>query len=211
MRLTRTVIRCAIDIADRITNFKDVTGKTPVFFAGDDVEFQIALFYGAALIDPANISALTLVAQTTAGTGNLMLKTLAGAALNKNLTAEDWANGVSQHASISFNNAETGLTPSTTIYLEVYGVTVDGASYNETFGRSLLTVLTSGRAGAAAPPVGNQAYLTQDQTVALLTGFMPRNLAPGDLITLTNAANTYKRILGVDIDGNAIDDREAIS
>ena len=79
MIISNQRIRLAIDTSQMGTINDVLTGATPQFWNGVDLQFELAIFYGAALAAVSNLDSITVdVKQGSPRTGlPLMSKTLA--------------------------------------------------------------------------------------------------------------------------------------
>jgi len=157
-------IRLKIDAAQATSDaFMDVnTSKTPELWKGNDVKFEIGMFFDEAIVaDISNIASLTIkVKESDAKTGDsLMTKTIASLS---NITAETWADGSAQHAAVEFSSAETNIAEGT-YWIVVYVLTNDEPAKEVTLGCSTFKIAEDGSGGAAdAEASAGQAYTKED-------------------------------------------------
>src|SRR5262245_52969661 len=146
MQVSRQRIRFAVDISQMGNILDVITGATPQFWNGTDVQFELAFFYGNALLDVSNLSEVRVDLKSSAPrTGvPLMSSTLAGGSLNAALTLEDWKAGDSTdcHALVSFTQVETALKlePTATFWLVISALTNDSPSHQLVLGATPLNV-----------------------------------------------------------------------
>jgi hypothetical protein len=211
VQFVRTRIRCAIDISKRTTKFKDVlTSSFPSGFRGTGQQFEISFFYGRELVDISNFSAVTVTVKDADDlTGPaLMTKTVGEDNLNKTLTIEEWNAGTSQHVIVVFSSVETALGAGgedVDYHLVVHGLTTDDTIDKDTFGVSTLRLIEDGTVDAESPPPSGPLYLNADQIKALMEQYMKKVGDPGDVQTYRSDPDVFRRIVGVDAEGNRID------
>ncbi|MDB6022617.1 MAG: hypothetical protein JWQ04_2474 [Pedosphaera sp.] len=113
MIISNQRIRLAIDTSQMGTINDVLTGATPQFWNGVDLQFELAIFYGAVLAAVSNLDSITV--DLKAGSPRtglpLMSKTIASGALNQGLTLDAWNAGAVAdcHALLVFANGETNL------------------------------------------------------------------------------------------------------
>ena len=118
---TRNRIRLAADGAKPFADLVDqITGATPIFPHGRNINVEVAIFNNATLDGLASVSSLTLDIKdlTTAGVieptaAALLTKTVSSASFNLQLKQDNWdndvdVNGSSYHAAFALTSAETG-------------------------------------------------------------------------------------------------------
>ena len=117
----RNRIRLAADGARPFADLLDqITGATPVFPHGRNINVEVAVFNNGTLDTLANVSSLTLdIKDLTAGgvieptAGALLTKAVSSASFNLQLKQDNWdndvdVNGSSFHAAFALTSAETG-------------------------------------------------------------------------------------------------------
>lgn len=114
MSFTKTIIRCAVDVTSKDPIKDTFTGAAPSIWNSTDVEFQFAFFKGsgsnAALLDMTVFESITGHCKPKTRLGNdYFSRTIDEAAINKDLTAEQWSNGTGEHLKMSFTADETNL------------------------------------------------------------------------------------------------------
>jgi hypothetical protein len=153
-----------------------LTGNSPQFWNGVDLQFEIALFRGATLADIANIDSITVDLKTTdLRTGlPLMSQTIASADLNAALTQDDWNAGdpVDCHALVKFTNGETNLymvEDQQTFWLVISALTNDSPAHKITLGATPLIVIEDGAGVEPPASVVQPMYYTAAQSDARYT------------------------------------------
>lgn len=117
----RNRIRLAADGAKPFADLLDqLTGATPVFPHGRNINVEIAVFNNATLDGLASVSSLTLDIKDLTAAGvieptaaALLTKTVSPASFNLQLKQDNWdndveVNGSSYHAAFALTSAETG-------------------------------------------------------------------------------------------------------
>jgi hypothetical protein len=176
MEVTNQRIRLAIDTA-RMEPINDVlTGNSPQFWNGVDLQFELALFRSSALVDIGNIDSIMVELKTSdSRTGlPLMSKVIASADMNPGLTLEDWLAGDPDdcHAKVQFTNAETNLyliDDQVTFWLVISALTDDAPAHKITLGATPLIVIEDGAGVEPPASVITPTYYTAAQSDARYT------------------------------------------
>lgn len=162
--LSRRRIRLAMDAAkDTSTRAVDLnTNATPTLWKGNDVQFEIGIFFDDALVtDLTNLASLTLkVKASGAMTGDaLMTKTVSSFSA---LTAETWDDDTAQHALVTFASSETNIAAGN-YKLCVYVLTNDDPAREITLGVTDFAIAEDGSNGEAdSQASAGQAYTKED-------------------------------------------------
>jgi hypothetical protein len=136
--ISRRRIRIALD-AGKATNYKHLdatTAQNPQHWRGNDLQVELAVYFGSTLQDIANLASITLevkAANAAAADAALMSKTVAAVDLDNTLDASTWAAGTKQHALVVFTGTETNI-PATTYWLVVSALTNDSPARAITLG-----------------------------------------------------------------------------
>src|SRR5580692_2713639 len=113
MNISNQRIRLAIDTSQMGAINDVLTGATPQFWNGVDLQFELAIFYGTTLASVSNLDSITVdLKQSDPRTGlPVMSATLASGSLNAGLTLSAWQGGASAdcHALVVFSNSQTNL------------------------------------------------------------------------------------------------------
>lgn len=153
--LARRRVRLKIDAAARTSDkIKDVkTGQTPELWKGNDVQFEIGIFFGATLLtDVSNIASLTLlVRQTNASGAVLMSKTVTAADIHA-ITQNAWDGESDQHAAVAFTGTEANIAAGTH-WLVVSVTTTDSPGRDITLGATSFLVAEDGSGAETAAQV----------------------------------------------------------
>jgi hypothetical protein len=172
--ITNQRIRLAIDCS-QMGGINDViTGNTPQFWNGVDLEFELAFFYGSNLIDISNLDSITVdLKQSDPRTGQpLMSGTLASGSLNPGLTLEAWLGGAPSdcHALVEFTNSETNLDLPDDIsdgyWLVISALTNDSPAHKIVLGAPPLTIVERGEGVTPPASVVTPIYYTAAQSDA---------------------------------------------
>jgi hypothetical protein len=160
--LSRRRIRAKLDAAKRTTDrFTDVkTSSSPELWRGNDVQFELGIFWNDALVtDITNLASITVdVRSGTAVGALLMTKTLSAVDLDTSLTAGTWADDSKQHALIAFTGTETNV-PAGAHWLVISAVTNDTPSRSITLAATTLLVAEDGAGTEDNPdPVTGISY-----------------------------------------------------
>lgn len=167
--ITRDRIRLELHL-DRDGSLIDkLTDATPLLWRGTDTQFELAVFFDGALMDPSTLSSLRLQvkpADNRIGTA-LMDKTIT--TFNAALTQANWDNKTDQHCVVSFLNSETNFVigaDSKDYWLVVTALTTDVPARKVTLGTSTVTVVESGSTDGSTPPAGDPLFYTGAQSDA---------------------------------------------
>ena len=173
MIITNQRIRLAIDTS-QMGSINDVlTGATPQFWNGVDLQFELAIFYGAALAAVSNLDSITV--DLKAGdprTGlPLMSATIDSGALNQSLTLDAWNGGAAAdcHALIAFTNDETNLNlnaDTETFWLVISALPSDSPAHKLVLGATPLSVTEGGEGVEPPASVVSPLYFTAAQSDA---------------------------------------------
>src|SRR5260221_5247022 len=113
MQLTNPSLRLAVDPAQMGAINYVITGASPQFWNGVDLQFELAFFRSAALADITNLASITLDLKTSLDKTSLplMSATLSSGSFNPSLTLHTWNAGAATdcHALLTFNAAQANL------------------------------------------------------------------------------------------------------
>lgn len=195
MPLNRGRIRCKIDVSQSSPFVDVLTGSTPDFWRGEDVQFELAFYYGSALADLTEFDDLILMIKDASRDGApLVSVTIHAADLNLTLTTAQWEAGTGEHCTVAISSAETnfdlGGADSVRYWLVLFATTTNVPPRLITLGGTHVNVLENGYTEAptvtagAAPTLPNGIVLRdQSGNPFLLTlhtagGVTTINLAP---------------------------------
>jgi uncharacterized protein YbaR (Trm112 family) len=170
MALTRKRIRLEADGKIRAsTKMLDVfTSATPEIWRGNDVQFEIGLFFDDVLItDLSNIASLSIdvVPDDDRDGEPVMSGTIEAGDLDDTLDQTSWDDYTKQHALITFTgqeaNVSLGGAASKTFWLAVSVVTNDDPSRQITVQCTQLKIVEDGAGSTAAPPSYQDNYYSK--------------------------------------------------
>jgi hypothetical protein len=164
--LAPLAIRLFCDVAARNAALIDLnTGQAPLFYRGDDVEIDIGIGEGGALLAPtlSNITSVTcqVFASESDTNAPMMSCTVAAAAMNLALTAAQWTGNTTPffHAAFVFPAGQTyiGLNgvASQNYWLRIMLLTADATAKTITLLGGPITVLDGPVSSAPAGPAGS--------------------------------------------------------
>jgi hypothetical protein len=171
--LGRTRIRLAGDAA----NFNgplDVNSRaTPQFWRGNDVQFEIAVFFNGVLQSVANLASVTLEIRTPGPAGGapdpsstpLMSATVDAGSLDNTLTSDTWADGSNQQALITFTSTQSNIAAGAQ-WLSLWVITTDSPGRVITLAAGPVRVLEDGSGLTTTPPTPDDTYYTAVQSDA---------------------------------------------
>lgn len=173
MQLTNQRIRLGVDTAQMGAINDVITGNSPMFWNGVDLQFELAFFRGAALADISNLASITIDLKTSLDKTSLplMSATLSSGSFDMDLLLADWNAGAQadSHALITFTAAQANLfltDDAVTFWLVISALTGDAPAHKVVLGATPLTVVEG---GAFIPPpssVVQPTYYTAAQSDA---------------------------------------------
>ncbi|MDB6064947.1 MAG: hypothetical protein JWR26_1155 [Pedosphaera sp.] len=173
MILSNQRVRLAIDTSQMGSINDVITAASPEFWNGVDLQFELAFFYGAALLAVSNLASITVdVKSSDPRTGlPLMSKTISSGSLNQSLTLNAWNAGAPAdcHALVSFTNQETNLDlggAQATFWLVVSALTNDSPAHRIVLGATAINVIEGGEGVTPPASVVNPTYYTAAQSDA---------------------------------------------
>lgn len=173
MIISNQRIRLAIDTSQMGTINDVITGATPQFWNGVDLQFELAVFYGAVVASVSNLDSITVDLKLgDPRTGlPLMSKTIASGALNQSLTLDAWKGGAVAdcHTLAVFTNEESNLNlnaDTQTFWLVVSALTSDSPTHKLVLGATPITVTEGGEGVTPPASVVAPQYYTAAQADA---------------------------------------------
>ncbi len=173
MQLTNQRLRLAVDTSQMGAINDVVTGNSPQFWNGTDLEFELAIFRQAALADITNLASITIDIKSSLDKTSLplMSATLSSSGFNTGLTLNAWNGGASTdcHALITFTATQARLflaDDSDPFWIVISALTGDTPAHKVVLGASPITVVEG---GAFVPPpsyVAQPFYYTAAQSDA---------------------------------------------
>jgi hypothetical protein len=180
MQISNQRIRLAVDTSQMASINDAITGASPQFWNGVDLEIELAFFYGtpsaATLVDVSNFDSITVdLKESDPRTGlPLMSQTIASGSINDAMTYTQWTAGLPASCQVLaiFTNEETNLdlsSDSVTYWLVISGLTNDTPGHKVILGATPL-IVQEGGAGVEPPAsVVNPTYYTAAQSDARYT------------------------------------------
>jgi hypothetical protein len=162
--LTRTRLRLSGDAANFDAPLDVLRRATPQFWRGNDVQFEIAVFFNGALQDVSNLASLTLEIRPL-GTGGAApdpgFTPLMGATItsfDSTTTLDNWNTGTKQHAVVTFTAAQSNIVAGPA-WLSIFVITNDSPGRVITLCAGPVRVLEDGSGLATTPaPAGDTFY-----------------------------------------------------
>jgi len=175
--LGRTRIRLAGDAANFNSPLDVNSRATPQFWRGNDVQFEIAVFFNGALQSVANLASMTLEIRVPGPAGGapdpsatpLMSATVYAGALDDTTTQDTWNSGTQQQALIAFTAAQSNIAAGPQ-WLSLWVVTTDNPGRVITLTAGPIRVLEDGCGPTATAPSSSDSYYTEAEVNALLAG-----------------------------------------
>ncbi len=171
--LTRQRIRIAGDAA-RFDGPRDLQSNgSPVFWRGNDVQFEIAVFNNGVLMAVSNLASITLEIKALGANGAppaatdvaLMSTTISAGALNNALILADWTSGVDQHGIVAFSGAESNIAAGQ-YWLAVWATTNDSPGRSITLAAGPIEAAEDGVGLATVPQPPQEVFYTATQSDA---------------------------------------------
>jgi len=173
MQLTNQRLRLAVDTAQMGAINDVITGASPQFWNGVDLQFELAFFRSAALADITNIASITVDLKTSLDRTSLSLMsaTLSSGSFDSDLLLADWLAGdqADCHALLTFTAAQANLflaDDSVTFWLVISTLTGDSPAHKVVLGATPLTVVEAGAFIPPPAPVAQPFYYTAAQSDA---------------------------------------------
>jgi hypothetical protein len=156
-----------------MTGPKDAkTSQVPKLWRGNDVQFEIGVFYGNDIMSIEDLASMTLqVRDGRTGTVQ-MSKTIDAADMDNTLDADTWEDESKQHALISFTGAETSLSlgssgeTSKDLWMVVAAQTTNTPAREITLAAGTFTIEEDGYGTGDTPPTPEDDYYTQAESDA---------------------------------------------
>jgi hypothetical protein len=175
--LGRTRIRLAGDAANFNSPLDVNSRATPQFWRGNDVQFEIAVFFNGVLQSVANLASMTLEIRVPGPAGGapdpsttpLMSATVYSGTFDDTTTEDTWSNGTQQQALIPFTAAQSNIAAGPQ-WLSLWVVTTDNPSRVITLTAGPIRVLEDGCGPTATAPSTSDSYYTEAEVNALLAG-----------------------------------------
>lgn len=188
-------IRLAVDTAQMGAINDVITGASPMFWNGVDLQFELAFFRSAALADITNLASITVDLKTSLDRTSLplMSATLSSGSFDSDLLLADWLAGdqADCHAKLNFTAAQANLflaDDSVTFWLVISALTGDSPAHKVVLGATPLNVVEAGAFIPPPAPVAQPFYYTAAQSDA-------RYLLSIDLTTI----NTHLALLDTEM------------
>ncbi len=191
MQIDNQRIRLAIDTS-QMGSINDVlTGNSPQFWNGVDLQFELGLFRGATLLDISNLSSITIDLKESDDVTGLpvMSATLSSGSFNNALTLNAWNGGAAadSHALLTFTNSATNLfiadSPQT-FWLVISALTGDSPAHKIVLGATPLTVVEGGEGVNPPASVATPLYYTAAQSDARYVQSIDLSTIKSEIATL---------------------------
>jgi hypothetical protein len=171
--LGRTSIRIAGDAANFDAPLDVNSRATPMFWAGNDIQFEIAVFDDGVLQSVANLASVTVEIRAPGPGGSapdpssspLMSGTVDAGCLNDTVTLETWNDGSQQQALIAFSSTQTNIAAGAQ-WMTLWVITNDDPGRVITLAAGPIRVLEDGAGLTTTPPTPDATYYTAAQSDA---------------------------------------------
>ena len=169
--LGRTRLRLAADAASFDAPLDVLRRATPQFWRGNDVQFEIAMFFNGALLDVSNLASLTLEIRPLGANGQApdpSFAPLMGAtvtAFDNTTTLDNWNAGTNQHAVVIFTAAQSNISAGAA-WLSIFAITNDSPGRVITLCAGPVRVLEDGAGLATTPTPTADTFYTAAESDA---------------------------------------------
>jgi len=169
--LGRTRLRFAADAASFDAPLETLRRATPQFWRGNDVQFELALFFNGALLDVSNLASLTLEIRPLGANGGApdpSFAPLMGATItsfDNTTTLDDWNAGAKQHAVVVFTAAQSNIAAGAA-WLSIFAITNDSPGRVITLCAGPVRVLEDGAGLATTPTPTADTFYTAAESDA---------------------------------------------
>lgn len=208
-QFARTILRAKLQPHKVGKKFTLWDGETFRVYKGGGVDLWLALYENeSAPFDVANIGMLELICRIKGGAG--AWTTLGSTtALNPTMTHAEWTAGTAAHGVITLLG--TTLTIAAGEYdATVKGFTTDDPADTDVFGYSDLTVIEAGATATTNPLAEGETPATIEELRAIMTGYRKVIGLPGQEDVLVSDNGHWRRVVGVDNNGDPVDRIEEI-
>lgn len=215
-RFTRQRIRIAVDVSKKFgtgTVTEVLSGGEPIFARNAGLQVEVALFFGAEILEIDNIATATLEVKqdNDPDTANAMAQTIGTDSMLRGLTLEQWQSHDPSfaHFRFTFTSSETadgnfGTPADENVehFFCLWGRTDDDSIDNDVFGVGKFKSFDAGIGAATPTPPVAGTGATLDQISALLQGYALKIGRPGDTITFISPSTGKRVKLGADDNGD---------
>jgi hypothetical protein len=169
--LGRTRLRVAADAASFDAPLDVLRRATPQFWRGNDVQFEIAVFFNGALLDVSNLASLTLEIRPLGANGHApdpSFAPLMGATVtsfDNTTTLDNWNAGTNQQALVVFTAAQSNIAAGAA-WLSIFAITNDSPGRLITLCAGPVRVLEDGAGLATTPTPAADTFYTAAESDA---------------------------------------------
>jgi hypothetical protein len=147
MAYTKSRVRIGFTLGDYTPAVDAITSKTPAFFRGNDVQFELVGIFKGALIDISAVTGLTLeIKPSDPITGTALFTGTQSAEFGTSVTKVDWDAGTAQQFLIPMTAAQNNIDLQSNLvrvcWLVARATCTGGSIF--TLGTSLINVVEDG-------------------------------------------------------------------
>lgn len=203
-QLARTILRAKLTPYEVGKSFTLQDGGTLRFYKGGGVDVWLALFETTdVLFDVTNVGQLQLICRLkgAAGAWSILGTTTL---VNTALTAAQWTAGTGAHAVITLLGSATNIAAGD-YDVTVKGFTTDDPADVDVFGKSDLEIIEAGATETTVDLPPGATPGTIEDLRALMTGYARVIGLPGQEHVMVSANGQWRRVSGVDNNGDLVD------
>jgi len=208
--LGRTRLRLAADTASFDAPLDVLRRATPQFWRGNDVQFELAVFFNGTLQDVSNLASLTLEIRPLGANGgppDPSFTPLMGATISSfdnTTTLDDWNAGTKQQAVAAFTAAQSNIAAGAA-WLSIFVITNDSPGRVITLCAGPIRVLEDGAGLATTPTPAADTFYTAAESDARFAplsgggGVEDANLILAGPSSGSAAVPTFRLLVAADI------------
>jgi len=205
----RTILRAKVYPYRVGEQWKLATGRTPILYRGAGVDFWFSFWESSSqLLNVSNVSDVALLVKEKNDTTWYVLGSTTD--IDPSLTESDWDAGSKAHAVLTILGADLTLAAGT-YDATIRAHTTDDPVDVDVFGISTIEIRDVGVTSTPASPPPGETAATLEDLQAMMSGYLKTPLKPGQTIAYVSPDGQWRRIVGIDDNGQPIDYIESVS